>query len=746
MLNEVFVFNIIFTVIWLFVLLYASRQYFLAQSSSLLMRMVFLLLSLFSLRYFIVYLCLGIDEAIVQGYISHQHPLYFLAQTHTQMMQVIDVIVSITILLLISFGWFQHQNDDIVETIKSQELLKSDVQYLEQTSQHQDNLIHLHQIVSKIKKELIEKSTKDALLKEVCQGLGSYEFYKVVWIGLKSGQSSRINVAYKVDYAEPPYLEDDFYVNLNDKDIHSHGPVAESMRSKKVVHIKDTQKDPRFQAWKHRAKFSRIGEVLSLPMKLYQQEALFGVLSIYCDSGYTFSDEEMLLLEEMVQSVSSAIAFHEADNLRKETQHKLKMSAQLLEKIVSTVPLRLFWKDTSLVYLGCNDLFAQDAGIANEAGIIGKKDTELVWKNNAQEYNADDREVIQTKKPIINRIERQGKMWLLTNKAPLFDEHNEVIGLVGAYIDITYQKEAERYLKENEQRFRELMNAMPNIAIQGYNKKREVIYWNKQSEALYGYSEEEALGKRLENLIIPEAMRDMVIAGVDNWIVNHEPVPNGELILKRKDGSDIAVYSSHLLLDSDKENPEMFCIDIDLTQQKEADKALQYLANYDALTGLPNRHYFFNYMHSLFNKAQRSPITFALLFIDLDDFKMINDSYGHEYGDYVLEQTAKRFQSILRDYDFIARYGGDEFVVCIEYDGDVNLLSSIAEKIVQIIRKPFMFKEATLKIGSSIGICRYPKNADNFETLLKYADHAMYKAKEKGKNQYDYCDKSTKEG
>jgi diguanylate cyclase (GGDEF)-like protein len=123
--------------------------------------------------------------------------------------------------------------------------------------------------------------------------------------------------------------------------------------------------------------------------------------------------------------------------------------------------------------------------------------------------------------------------------------------------------------------------------------------------------------------------------------------------------------------------------------------------------------------------------------VDLDDFKI----YGHENGDIVLEEVAKRLLSILRDYDFVARYGGDEFIVTIEYEGDRELVQTIAEKIISSLKEPYYSKDITLKIGSSIGISLYPKDATNLQTLLSRADHAMYVAKKNGKNGFKYYGK-----
>ncbi|TLP40810.1 PAS domain-containing sensor histidine kinase [Arcobacter arenosus] len=130
-------------------------------------------------------------------------------------------------------------------------------------------------------------------------------------------------------------------------------------------------------------------------------------------------------------------------------------------------------------------------------------------------------------------------------------------------------------MEKEEKKFIQLISEIPNIAVQGYNKNREVIFWNKASEMIYGYSKEEAIGKKLEDLIIPDFMRADVIAGINNWYQKNVPIPAGKLPLRRKNGTTAYVYSSHVMLNESTNNPEMFCIDIDLTEQVKKDEELK---------------------------------------------------------------------------------------------------------------------------------------------------------------------------
>ena len=162
------------------------------------------------------------------------------------------------------------------------------------------------------------------------------------------------------------------------------------------------------------------------------------------------------------------------------------------------------------------------------------------------------------------------------------------------------------------------------------------------------------------------------------------------------------------------------------------------MAHYDALTQIPNRMLFQETLEHSILRARRNSTLIALLFIDLDQFKHINDSYGHDHGDEILKATAKRLKAILRENDTVARLGGDEFTIILEDIKDPRDISKIANNIIDTIKKNISIHGKTFSIGSSIGVSMFPQDADNKEDLIKYADTAMYKAKALGRATYQF--------
>ncbi|MEA1983792.1 MAG: EAL domain-containing protein [Campylobacterota bacterium] len=204
---------------------------------------------------------------------------------------------------------------------------------------------------------------------------------------------------------------------------------------------------------------------------------------------------------------------------------------------------------------------------------------------------------------------------------------------------------------------------------------------------------------------------------------------------KRSDGS---LFWVHISGDPIATNKEVLWTMVDISQRVQVEEELNHQASHDALTGLPNRILFNDRLAQAIEKAKRHTSSVALLFIDLDHFKEINDSLGHEAGDEVLKVVTQRLKSIVRDEDTIARLGGDEFTIILE-----NLLESqdsslLARKIIQTLSTPILIEDHTLYVSSSIGISLYPEDGGSATNLLKYADSAMYKAKDSGRNNYQY--------
>jgi diguanylate cyclase (GGDEF)-like protein/PAS domain S-box-containing protein len=220
----------------------------------------------------------------------------------------------------------------------------------------------------------------------------------------------------------------------------------------------------------------------------------------------------------------------------------------------------------------------------------------------------------------------------------------------------------------------------------------------------------------------------------------------GEIVNRRKNGENYAEWLSiNTVRDENNEVRQRIAIFSDITDKKRSEEIIWHQANYDTLTGLPNRRLFHDRLMQELKREGREQHSLALMFIDLDHFKEVNDTLGHEAGDNLLMQASKRIAGCIRDSDTLARLGGDEFTIILPGLADPKRLGTLADTIIQVIAKPFMIGDTSAYVSASIGITLYPQDAEDLSSLLKNADQAMYVAKGRGRNQYSYFTASMQE-
>ena len=250
--------------------------------------------------------------------------------------------------------------------------------------------------------------------------------------------------------------------------------------------------------------------------------------------------------------------------------------------------------------------------------------------------------------------------------------------------------------------------------------------WNKGAERLFGYTEVEALG---QNILFLYENED--VAFHDAFVEQ-----GGRLmeVRRRKKSGEIfwASLSLSPLYDMEERPIGLIAYLTDITERKQAEERLHHLAYYDALTGLPNRTLLTKLVDQALTVAQRSKMLGCVLFIDLNRFKLINDTLGRRIGDELLRQISLRFRSALRDQDLVARLGGDEFAVGLFDISQHFEASMVAQKLLSSLIQPFLIEGHDLRVGASIGVSVYPQDGSDAETLLRLADIAMYRAKQDG--------------
>jgi diguanylate cyclase (GGDEF)-like protein/PAS domain S-box-containing protein len=297
-----------------------------------------------------------------------------------------------------------------------------------------------------------------------------------------------------------------------------------------------------------------------------------------------------------------------------QAREELASSREVLQSILDNAPVRIFWRDRELRYLGANPLYLQDIGIDDVSRILGRRAADL-FPAYADIHAEDDLNIMRTGMPLLNYEEPLQRSdgetrWLLTSKVPLRNSAGEVTGILGTYNDISERKQAEE-------------------------------------------------------------------------LIRHQ-------------------------------------------------------ASYDALTQLPNRRLFQDRLQQEIEKCRRYQLKLALILLDIDDFKEINDTMGHALGDDLLQQVAQRLQGCVRGEDSVARLGGDEFCVIVGGLDAASGAERISQEIMRRLAVPFRLQENEAYLTVSIGLTLYPDDGDNIDTLLRNVDQAMYAAKRQGRNRYSY--------
>jgi diguanylate cyclase (GGDEF)-like protein/PAS domain S-box-containing protein len=311
--------------------------------------------------------------------------------------------------------------------------------------------------------------------------------------------------------------------------------------------------------------------------------------------------------------------------------------------------------------------------------------------------------------------ERQHLASLAALAASVLQVHSIAQRSTHAYVQV------EAQLQHQSQILDQIHESVLTMDMNGF-----ITSWNKGAERLFGYTPVEAVGRNILFLYDDEDM------GFSDPFLEH----GGRLMEVRRKKKSGEVFWASLSLstlhDMDGKPTGMIAYLTDITERKLAEERIHHLAYYDALTGLPNRTLLTKLVDQALTVAQRSKLHGCVLFIDLNRFKLINDTLGRRIGDALLKEAAARFRVVLRDQDLVARLGGDEFAVGLFDIGQHYEASRVAHKLLAALNEPFLVEGHDLRVGASIGISVYPQDGSDAETLLRLADIAMYRAKQGG--------------
>jgi diguanylate cyclase (GGDEF)-like protein/PAS domain S-box-containing protein len=443
----------------------------------------------------------------------------------------------------------------------------------------------------------------------------------------------------------------------------------------------------------------------------------------------------------LARDADAAVVITHTDITERKHAEAAMIEAQaVLLTILDTAPIRVFWKDCNLRYLGCNQAFAADAGMACPQDVIGKDDYQLGWAAQAGQYRADDRSVMASGIPKLSYDEQQTSpsgqtLWLRTSKVVLRDRNQVVSGLLGIYDDITERKQAEERILLAASVFTHAWEGIMITAADG-----TIIDVNEAFSRITSYSREQVIGRNPR--LLSSGRQDRTFYAALWASLTEGGQWSGEIWNRRNNGEVYAVMQTiSAVRDAQGRTRLYVALFSDITLIKEQERALQHIAHHDVLTDLPNRVLLADRLRQGMVQAQRYGRLLAVAFLDLDGFKAINDRHGHAAGDELLIAAAAAMQQVLREGDTLARIGGDEFVAVLLDLADVQASVPLLARLLAAAARSVPVGGQVLQVSASVGVTFYPQADDiDPEQLLRQADQAMYQAKLAGKNRYSVFD------
>ncbi|MCP4992336.1 MAG: EAL domain-containing protein [Gammaproteobacteria bacterium] len=450
------------------------------------------------------------------------------------------------------------------------------------------------------------------------------------------------------------------------------------------------------------------------------------------DKSYEEQNQDRYTLERSLM-ISSEEMRKLYRSLEARSNSKIMEQRIRLRVLIDALPDMIFYRGEDGLYLTCNKAAELYFGVSEDQ-LEGRGDQACFSGEISQFFQQLDREVVATgstlQKEVRLEIPDQGERVVEAMVVPLLDKKGKVTGRIGIFRDITDLKLTEEKIRQAATVFKS-----SNECIIITDTKGAIIAVNAAFTELMGYTEAEVLGQKADFLRSgrhsDQFYRDMwcALQKTGSW--------RGQIWDRNKNGHVIPGWLNiSAVLDEQGAVSHYVSMFSDISEIKRSQDLLQYQAHHDSLTGLPNRPFFNARLEHTLLTARASDSNCAILFLDLDRFKMINDTLGHPVGDEVLKIMAQRLTYVVRGSDTVARLGGDEYVIILHDVEDTADAERVAAKVLSSVSKPFQLEGEDLSISVSIGIALFPQDGVDTMTLIKNADAAMYRAKDQGRGNY----------
>ena len=642
-----------------------------------------------------------------------------------------------------------------------------DVSHARQIERRLQRITKLYDARSRCNRAIIDSQTRDDLLRAVCQIVVDCGDFGLAWIALTNQDSLKVGAAF-ASGSQRDYLND-AHISLDPADERGRGPLARAIRQGEPVISNDFLSDPTVTPWHDRALHYNFQSSAAFPLR--QLNETIGALLLYAPEKDYFDAPLISLLAEIANDVSFGLDNLQRKNALQSSETRFRtlwetstdailiMTAQSVIRFVNPAMERLLGYDS-------------DSLIGEHLALLQPKRYRHAHANGMHNFIATGKRTIDWSASQVAGLHRDGREIPIEIAFSEADIGGESL-FIGFMRDVTERKRSSD-LMANQNRILKMISSGSSLHATLAEIARLVEEHTRCLSCVIqalpdpsDSSDSASSTRSLSPISMPSIGPNDTLNGAsvgDGYFIRTTPsletdpaLADLHVIAKKYNADHCCLWPiigrqkqivAHLAIFyrngeavSDAENSlapsacELAGIAI---ENKKSDERIRYLAHSDELTGLPNRAHFLQMLSQALARGARFETKIGVLFVDLDRFKNINDSHGHEAGDKVLREAAIRLRGAVRGVDLVARLGGDEFVILAEDIGDTQVLGGIAQKLIEQIALPFDIDGDHFHLTASVGISTYPDDGEDLYELIKNADIAMYRVKELGRNGHQF--------
>ncbi|MFT3849275.1 MAG: EAL domain-containing protein [Propionivibrio sp.] len=598
-------------------------------------------------------------------------------------------------------------------------------------------LTAIHAAVSECNQAIIRSSSADDLFPQLCRIAVLYGGMKTAWVGLLDKETLLVRPTFS--FGDDLGMLSELRVSIDPELPRGRGPTGIAVRERKPYWVQNFLTEPTLEPWYERAE--RSGWQASAALPLTRDGEVVGALILYAGEINAFDDAVQILLIKMAQDVSFALTLFAREEERRAMELALRESESRFRDLYEKAPLPYQSLDAEGNIVEVNDAWLNLLGYRLDE-VVGRFLGDFLSEASVK---ALDRELLKFRPngrvdgPLLHFVHKDGTHRLLMVNAQIArDKEGNFLRVHCIMSDLTERLQSAEQIRLAAAVFEQ---SAEGIVIS--DAERNVIMVNQAYSTITGYGAAELIGKALP--VVSAGHQDEQFMRAVWHEVEANGYWHGEIWNRRKDGDVYPeLVSVSRVLDADGNIGHYITIVTDISKHKANEAHIHRLAHFDALTGLPNRSLLADRVSQSLSRVERNAEPLALVFLDLDRFKNVNDSLGHRIGDDLLVQVAERLRHVLRDDDTVSRLGGDEFILVLPNTG-AGGAAHVAEKVLKVLSASYLIENHELNVTASLGIAMFPSDGDNYDALSMCADAAMYRAKQGGRNTFRFFTREMQE-